>query len=58
MQNEARIVLDGRLEVHTDGSVYKIRPDGKVKANVIINRTTKQASVSLYENGKQKDLFC
>ena len=32
MQNEARIVLDGRLEVHTDGSVYKIRPDGKVKS--------------------------
>lgn len=57
MQNEARIVLDGRLEVHTDGSVYKIRPDGKVKANVIINRTTKQASVSLYENGKQKAYF-
>ena len=57
VQKDTRIVLDGRLEVHSDGSVYKIRPDGKVKANIIINRATKQASVSLYENGKQKTYF-
>lgn len=57
IQKNVRVVLDGRLEVHSDGSVYRIRPDGKVKANVTINRKTKQASVSLCENGKQKNYF-
>ena len=57
IQKNVRVVLDGRLEVHSDGSVYRIKPNGKVKANVTINRKTKQASVSLCENGRQKIYF-
>ena len=57
IQKNVRVVLDGRLEVHSDGSVYRIKPNGKVKANVTINRKTKQASVSLCENGRQKTYF-
>lgn len=52
---EARVIKDGRLEVHSDGTIYKISPDGnKEKAFLSLNYKTRQATVRLNDNGKQK----
>lgn len=53
--DEARVIMDGRLEVHSDGSIYKVLSCGiKKKAVISINNKTRQATIRLNENGKQQ----
>lgn len=55
MQKDVRMILNGRLELHADGKVFKIMPDGrKEEACITISKNMRQATVSLCEEGKQK----
>lgn len=51
---EAKVVLNGRYEVHSDGRVYKINDDGsKVPAKTFPRGTRGYQVISVYENRKQ-----
>lgn len=55
---ESKIIMDGRLEVFPDGTIYELRQTGKKKLNVSnIGRGGAHQAVWLQVDGKQKHFY-